>query len=203
MNSDLKVGKNKRIHKSVVLGYPSQREIKDRILTIGDNSDIRSGTVIYVGSKIGDNLTTGHNVVIREENKIGHNFSIWSNSIIDYNCSIGDYVRIHSNVYIAQFTIIEDNVFIAPGVITANDLYPVSAKGLKGPTIEKGAKIGVNVSILPRITIGKFSLVGAGSVVTKDIPPYSLAYGVPAVVVKKIKDIKEIEEAGVCRYEYE
>jgi UDP-2-acetamido-3-amino-2,3-dideoxy-glucuronate N-acetyltransferase len=61
---------------------------------------------------------------------------------------------------------------------------------MKGPLIKRGAKIGVNVTLLPHITIGEFSLIGAGSVVTKDIPPYSLAYGHPAMVIKKVTDIK-------------
>ncbi len=64
---------------------------------------VRSGTAIYRGSTIGPGLETGHNVVIREENRIGAEFSIWSNSTIDYGCTIGDRVRVHCNVYVAQF----------------------------------------------------------------------------------------------------
>jgi acetyltransferase-like isoleucine patch superfamily enzyme len=187
---DIKIGKNKKIDKNAILGYTSERSIKNKNLVIGNNAKIRSGTVIYQGSKIGDNIETGHNVIIREENKLGHNVSIWSNSVIDYGCVIGDNVKIHTNVYIAQFTIIENDVFIAPGVITTNDLCPVCTKCMKGPTIKKGAKIGANVALLPHITIGEFALIGAGSVVTKDIPPYSLAYGVPARIIRKVTDIK-------------
>jgi len=190
VNKDISVGRNKKIDKDVILGYKTCRKIKDESLIIGNNPIIRSGTVIYQGCRIGNNLETGHNVTIREENTFGDNVSIWSNSLVDYGCVIGNNVKIHANVYIAQFTIIEDDVFIAPGVITGNDPCPVCTKCMKGPTIKKGAKIGINVSLLPHVVVGEFSLIGAGSVVTKNIPPYSLAYGNPAVVVKKITEVK-------------
>lgn len=203
MVKNIKIGKNRRIDRNVILGYLPGRKIKSRTLVIGDNSRVRSGTVIYLGSKIGDNFETGHNVIIREENMLGNNVFIWSNTLIDYGCGIGNNVKIHSNVYIAQFTTIEDEVFIAPGVVTANDPCPICSKCMKGPTIKKGAKIGINVSLLPHITIGEFSLIGAGSVVTKNIPSYSLAYGVPTVVIKKITDM-ECKEGIIDRpYKYE
>lgn len=165
---------------------------------MGKNAKIRSGAVIYAGTEIGDFLETGHNVVIREENTIGNHLSIWSNSIIDYGCRIGNNVKIHSNCYIAQFTTIEDDVFLAPGVIIANDRYPLS-KSLKGPTIKKGAKIGVNVTLLPGVTIGEYALIGAGAVVTRDIPAGSVAWGNPAEVKKDISQI--IDSDGKNPYE--
>lgn len=171
------------IDKSAIIGYKTARLIKNKELTIGGGAKIRSGTVIYEGSKIGDYLETGHNAVIREENIIGNNLSIWSNSIIDYGCKIGNNVKIHSNCYIAQATVIEDDVFLAPGVMVANDKYPVS-KNFEGPIIKRGAKIGINATILPGVTIGEGALIGAGAVVTKDIPPRAVAYGNPAEVKK-------------------
>ena len=180
------IGKKSKIDKTAIIGHKTGRKIKDRRLTIGKNAEIRSGSVVYEGSAIGDYLETGHNAVIREENKIGNHLSVWSNSVIDYGCKIGNNVKIHNNVYLAQFTTIEDDVFIGPGVITANDRCPTCAKCLKGPTIKKGARIGVNVTLLPHITIGEYALVGAGAVVTKDIPPGSVAFGNPARVRKTI-----------------
>jgi acetyltransferase-like isoleucine patch superfamily enzyme len=177
----------------VVIGYPSDRMIQFERLLIGKNARIRSGSVIYCGSEIGDNLQTGHNVLIREENLIGDNFRIWNNSVVDYGCVIGNNVKIHCSVYIAQYTVIEDDVFMAPGVVVANDIHPgcsYSGRCMKGPIIKKGAQIGVNVTLLPFITIGEGSLVGGGSVVTKDVPPQSLIYGNPAKVVKNIDDLR-------------
>lgn len=190
MKADIKIGIGKKIDKEVILGYCPGRKIRNKTLSIGNNPRIRSGTVVYLGSNIGNNFETGHNVVIREENRLGNSVSIWSSSVVDYGCVIGNNVKIHANGYIAQFTVIEDDVFIAPGVVITNDPCPPCTKCMKGPVIKRGAKIGANVTLLPHITIGQFSLIGAGSVVTKDIPPYSLAYGNPARVIKKVTDIK-------------
>ena len=179
------------IDEGVNLGYPTGRAIADRTLRIGQGANVRAGTVIYAGATIGRGLQTGHNVVIREENVIGDNVGIWSNSVIDYGCRIGNNVKIHSNVYVAQYTTIEDDAFLAPGVTIANDMRPLCAECTRagGPTIKRGARVGVNVTILPGVTIGEYALVGAGSVVTKDVPPYAVVYGNPARVATSVNDI--------------
>lgn len=181
------------IDPGVVLGYLTGRSIPEIKLYIGPNARIRSGTVIYAGSQIGAGLQTGHNVVIREQNAIGDDLNIWNNSVIDYGCVIGSGVKIHCNVYVAQYTTIEDNVFLAPGVSIANDPHPLCGLCMRGPTIKQGARIGVNVTLLSHITIGEGVLIGAGSVVTRDIPAYTVAYGNPARPVKNVNDL-------VCTY---
>ena len=185
----ISLGKDTRVDDGVLLGYLTSRKIQEDSLRIGASGVLRSGTVVYAGSKIGNEFQTGHNVVIRVENSIGDRVWIWSNTVIDYGCVIGNRVRIHSNVYVAQFTVIEDDVFVAPCVAIANDKYPLSNEGLKGPTIKKGARIGINATLLPGIVIGEGALVGAGSVVTKDVPPYCVVAGNPARVIKKVADI--------------
>lgn len=173
----------------VILGYRTGRRIESITLVIGPGARIRSGTVIYAGSTIGAGLQTGHNVIIREENIIGQDLNIWNSSTIDYGCVIGDGVKIHCNVYVAQFTTLEDGVFLAPGVTIANDPHPVCGLCMRGPTIQRGARIGVNVTLLSHITIGAGALIGAGSVVTRDIPAYTLAYGNPARPVKSVHEL--------------
>ncbi|HVU13045.1 MAG TPA: acyltransferase [Phototrophicaceae bacterium] len=189
------LGSDCQIDSGVVLGYLTGRHIADQTLQIGSGGRIRSGTVIYAGSRIGNNLQTGHNVVIREENVIGDDLNIWNNSVIDYGCVIGNNCKIHCNVYIAQFTTLEDDVFLAPGVSIANDPHPLCGRCMRGPLIKRGARIGVNVTLLPLITIGEGALIGAGSVVTHDIPPFSVCYGNPARPYKGVDSL-------ICRFGY-
>ncbi|XES77636.1 MAG: acyltransferase [Candidatus Bathyarchaeia archaeon] len=154
---------------------------------------IRSGTFIEPSSKIGRNLETGHNVVIRENCSLGDNVKVWSNTVIDYSCTIGNEVKIHCNCYLSQFTTIGNNVFVAPGVVMLNDVHPgcaYSRQCMRGPTIEDGAQIGGNSTILPYIRVGKGSLIGGGSVVTKSIPPNSVAYGVPAHIAGSVFNLR-------------
>jgi acetyltransferase-like isoleucine patch superfamily enzyme len=174
----------------VLIGYLSGRAAASGV-TMGQHARLRSGTVIYAGSTFGERLQTGHNVVIREQVRVGDNVSIWSNSVVDYGCVIGHRVKIHSNCYVAQFTELEDDVFLAPGVTIANDLYPgneASADAMAGPLVREGAQIGVNVTLLPFVTIGRRAIIGAGSVVTRDIPDGMIAYGNPAVAVRSVPD---------------
>ena len=187
----VQLGDGAVIDAGVILGYPSSRG-EEHHLIIGPEARLRVGTVIYGGSSIGCNLDTGHNVVIREQNLIGDNFRIWTNSIIDYGCIIGDNVKIHSGVYVTQFTVLEDDAFLGPGVCLANDIHPGCPSALecmRGPLIKRGAQIGINACVLPRVTIGEYAVVGAGSVVTNDIPPGAVAYGNPARVIGRVEDI--------------
>ncbi len=189
----VRLGPGHCLDAGVLLGRMPGRSIVDHALIIGPGACIRSGTVIYSGSTIGANLETGHNVVIREQNVIGDEFHIWNNAVVDYGCTIGSGVKVHCNVYIAQFTVIEDGVFLAPGVVVANDLHPgcpLSNTCMRGPVIKRGAQVGAGATLLPFITIGERAVIGAGSVVTKDVPPCALVYGNPARVVKDIRDVR-------------
>jgi len=166
-------------------------------LVLGEGSRLRSNTVLYSGSTIGADFQSGHNVTVREGCELGDSVSVWSNTIIDYGCQIGSEVKIHSNCYVAQFTVIEDGAFLAPGVTIANDLYPgdeESAAIMAGPVIGAGAQIGAGTTILPYVRIGAGALIGSGSVVTRDIPAGMVAMGNPAVVTKRVEDLKPIAE---------
>ncbi len=192
--SEVRLGADGCIDEDVILGYPCGRLPQGGVVTVGNRSKIRSGSVIYQAVTIGSEFESGHHVVIREQNKIGDRVAIWSNTLIDYGCVIGNGVKIHVNGYIAQYSVIEDDVFLAPGVIFGNDKYPVSPL-LEGPRIGKGASIGVNVTILPGVVIGAGALVGAGSVVTKDVPSGVVVAGNPARVVTSQKELLKKKEA--------
>ncbi len=190
---NVEVGKRSVVQENVWLGMPSRaflgRKEEDLPKTkIGDNAVLRSGTIIYCGVTIGQNFQSGHTVLIREKTVIGDNVLVGTNTVIDGRTNIGSNVSIQSSVYIPTDTIIEDSVFIGPDAVLTNDKYPIrKQKPLKGPVIRKGATIGANATLLPEIEIGEGAVVAAGSVVTRDVPAWKLAIGVPA----KIKDLPE------------
>lgn len=194
----------------VRIGYRPERAV-DLSFSIGSGARLRSGTILYAGSTIGDRFQTGHHVVVREQCDIGDDVSIWSNTVIDYGTRIGDGVKIHSNCYVAQYTEIGAGAFLAPGVTLANDLYPGrqdSAELMSGPSIGPGAQLGVNVTVLPYVRIGDRCLVGAGSVVTRDLPPGVVAYGNPARVHGSVDGLVDIgsrvrtDDASASRYRF-
>ena len=175
-----------------VVGELPGRKIADLTLSIGPHAIIRSFSVIYAGSRIGAHLETGHGAVIREENRIGDDFSIWNNSTVDYGCVIGSRVRVHTGVYIAQFTVIEDDVFLAPGVMIANDRHPICRDCMRGPTIKRAARVGINATLLPEIVVGEAALVGAGAVVTRDVPARAVVIGNPARVIGSVDQLTHL-----------
>jgi acetyltransferase-like isoleucine patch superfamily enzyme len=179
MSAELIIGNGLKTGGGVTPGYRPSRAATT-VLTIGAGARIRSGTVIYAGSKIGGHFETGHHVVIREGTGIGDAVSVWSNTVVDHGCVIGKRVKIHCNCYLAQFTGLEDDVFLASGVTVPNDLFPGqagSASAMAGPHIRAGVQIGVNATILPYVTIGADAIIGAGSAVTRDVAPGVVAYG--------------------------
>lgn len=176
-----------------IIGTPPRGK-KDGELptTISDGAVIRSHTVIYAGNVIGKNFQTGNKVNIRESNRIGDNVSVGTLSVIEHHVEIADDVRIHTQVFIPEFSVLEEGCWIGPNVVLTNAKYPVSP-GVKdqlvGPVIRKGAKIGANTTILPGVVIGENALVGAGSVVAKDVPPGAVVVGNPARVIRHISEL--------------
>ena len=184
-SGDIKIGIDSVIQENVIIGNSDQGQV-----IIGDKPLIRSGTIIYSNVKIGDRLKTGHRVLVRENTDIGDDVLIGTNSVIDGHCKIGNNVSIQTDVYITINTTIEDHVFIGPRVVTTNDKYMYYGAKLIGPTIKKGARIGANSTLLPGVVIGENAVVGAGSVVTRDVPAGAVVAGNPARTIKSLLPVK-------------
>ncbi|EPN9383078.1 acyltransferase [Cronobacter malonaticus] len=140
--------------------------------------------------KIGEDTRVWQFSVILEGATIGRDCNICAHTLIESRVTIGDRVTIKSGVYIWDNIIIEDDVFIGPCVAFTNDKHPRSKchdKEFLSTYIKEGASIGANATILPGLTIGKKSMIGAGAVVTKNVPDYAIVYGNPAKVMGMVK----------------
>ncbi len=194
IHPNVEIGDGSVIHPFSVIGMPPRGRGRGELSTIiGKNAIIRPFTTIYAGNTIGDNLQTGQGASIRENNVIGDNVSIGTNSVLEFQNCLGNGVRIHSLCFLEMVTI-GDSVFIGPSVVFTDDPHPMNCPKYKeclgGVKVEELAKIGANCTILPGVVIGRNALVGAGSVVTKDVPESAVAAGCPARVIKRIEDLK-------------
>jgi acetyltransferase-like isoleucine patch superfamily enzyme len=198
-----KIGEGSIIADNVIIGYPSLDELssigsmdaadlKDITGTeVGVNCVLRAFGIIYSKTKLANGVKTGHHYLVREESEIGENSLVGSNVIIENKCKIGKDVSIQSGVYIPTYSVIGDQVFLGPNAVLTNDKYigyhDPRKRGLEGVIIEEKSSIGANSTILPGVRIGKQSVIGSGSVVTRDVPPGSVVVGVPGRVVDKVK----------------
>lgn len=185
IRDNVKIGEHAFIGARCILGEFNMGFIQDReayvnpALIIGRNAVLRSETIIYAGSVIGDNLQTGHRVTVREKTQAGKNFRVGTLSDIQGDCIIGDYVNLHSNVHIGQKSEIANYVWIFPYVVLTNDPTPPS-NNLLGVKVEEFAVIATMSVILPGVTIGAGALVGAGSIVGKNVTAEMVVIGNPS-----------------------
>ncbi len=184
----VKLGKDAIIEDFCIIGAPFKGR-KDEETIIGDYAVIRSHTVIYAGNMIGSNFQTGNKANIRELNIIGDNVSIGTLSVVEHHVKIENNVRIHTQCFIPEFSVLEHDCWIGPNVVITNARFPQSPNvknELAGALIKEKAKIGANSTLLPGVIVGKNSLVGAGSVVTKNVDEDSIVAGNPARFIRKI-----------------
>ena len=143
--------------------------------------------IVEKDANIGNNTKIWHFAHIRENTNIGENCNFGKGVYIDFEVKIGNEVKIQNEVSIWNGITIEDNVFIGPHACFVNDLYPRSKiwnkDRIKKTLIKEGASIGANSTILCNLEIGKYALIGAGSVVTKNVPNHGIVIGNPAKLV--------------------
>ena len=181
--------------------YYSNSEYENPETIIGANSLLRSHSVIYAGNKLGEYVTTGHRVTLRENNQIGHHTVLGTNTDIQGNSSIGNYCRFYNNVTLAQFSTIGNFVFLYAFTVMLNDPYPPS-EDLKGAIISDYTLIAVRTVILSGVKVGTNCLIGANSVVKKNIPDYSLAMGNPANTVMDIRKFVVVGQGKLYPWMY-
>ncbi|WP_313259503.1 DapH/DapD/GlmU-related protein [Sphingobacterium sp.] len=186
MEPKFNLGKQSVVEANVHLGYEYLDSKNPTV--IGENAYIHSGTVIYKDTIIGSHFTAGHNVTIRAKCNIGDRVVVLHNSTLEGNIKIGLGVKIMAHVYVPSQTIIGNMVFIGPGTTILNATFPMRKPGINPVIVGDHVVIGGGVTILPGVIIGNNSFIGAGSVITKNIPENSLVYGNPIVIKPLPKD---------------
>jgi acetyltransferase-like isoleucine patch superfamily enzyme len=197
LGNGARIGQNSIIKENVTIGedvviFPNV--YVGRNTRIGDGSIIQYGAFIEHDCNIGKQCRIGTSTVLRRETNIGDHSIFGSLSASEGKNWIGNNVLIHSQCHLTTGIIIEDWVFIAPMFVGANDPNMLHGRRRvqkfvpKGPHIKFGSGIAVNVTLLPEVIIGRECIIGASSLVTKDVPDFSIAYGAPAKVAKKVED---------------
>lgn len=184
INKSASIGKDSIVEPNAIVGFRYHPQAGEAV--IGRYGIIRMGTIIYADVEFGDYLQTGHYAVIRAHVHGGDYCAVGNHSALEGLIELGTGVRIMSHVYIPSRTKIGNNVFIGPGTIILNEKTPcrygspdAALPVPQGPVIEDDVLIGGGCTINPGITIGKRSFIASGTLVTKDIPPDSLAKGSP------------------------
>lgn len=190
---NVRIGREAILYPPVILGLPPRGRSEGELpCLIGDYATLRPFTTIYAGTRIGDHFQTGQCVSIREDNEIGDYVSVGTSSSLEFGNRIGNRVRIHTGCFL-ELVEIEDDCFIGPRVVFTDDPHPWNCTRYRecrgGVRVKRFARIGANATILPGVTIGGNSLVGAGAVVVKDVPENTVVAGNPARVIKRIEDL--------------
>jgi acetyltransferase-like isoleucine patch superfamily enzyme len=164
---------------------------------IGAGTVVSSGAIVFAGTRLGERVIVGDQACVRERVEIGDDVVIGRGSLVENDTTVGARTKIQADAYVTAYSTVEEDVFIAPCVVTTNDNFMGRTERrhalIKGPTIRRGARVGGGAILLPGIEIGEEAFVGAGALVTKDVPPRKLVVGAPARV---LRDVPEDELLG-------
>jgi acetyltransferase-like isoleucine patch superfamily enzyme len=166
---------------------------------IGDGTVVSTGAIVFAGSTVGANCIVGDQSCIRERVELADDCILGRGSLIENDTTVGAGTRIQAEAYITAYSTLEEDVFIAPCVVTTNDNFMGRTEQrktlMKGPTIRRSARVGGGAILCPGVEIGEEAFVGAGAVVTKDVPARKLVVGSPARVLRDVAD-DELRENG-------
>ena len=157
---------------------------------IGDGTVVSTGAIVFAGSTIGARVILGDQSCVRERVAIGDDVVVGRGSLVENDTTIGARTKIQADAYVTAYSTLEEDVFLAPCVVTTNDnLMGRTEKRLglmKGPTIRRGARVGGGATLCPGIEVGEEAFVGAGAVVTKDVPARTVVVGSPARAIREV-----------------
>jgi acetyltransferase-like isoleucine patch superfamily enzyme len=145
---------------------------------------------VFAGTELGRRVVIGDQACVRERVVVGDDVVIGWGVLVENDTAIGAMTKIQAGAYITAYSTLEEHVFIAPGVVTSNDNFMGRTERRRalvaGPTIRRGARVGAGAVLCPGIEIGEEAFVGAGAVVTRDVPPRVVVVGNPARVLREV-----------------
>jgi acetyltransferase-like isoleucine patch superfamily enzyme len=164
---------------------------------LGDGTIVSTGAIVFAGSQLGARVIVGDQACIRERVTIGDDVVIGRGALVENDTTIAALSRIQAEAYITAYSTLEEHVFIAPCVVTTNDNFMGRTEKrlglMRGPTIRRGARVGGGAILCPGVEIGEEAFVGAGAVVTKDVPPRVIVIGNPARVLREVPEEELLE----------
>ncbi len=165
-------------------------------LVVEDGAVICCAAIVFAGARIGAGAIVGDQAYFRERSTLGPGSVVGRGSAVDNDVEIGARVRVQTDVYLTAYSVIEDDVFVGPGVLTTND-STMARHGedhpIEGARLRRACRVGGAVVITPGVEVGEEAFVGAGAVVTKDVPARGVAIGVPARVIREVPDADLLE----------
>jgi UDP-3-O-[3-hydroxymyristoyl] glucosamine N-acyltransferase len=167
VHANVELGDDVQVDEFCVLGHPTGSARPP--LRIGKGSLIRSHSVLYEGSTLGERFESGHHVLVRENTTAGANLRLGGQCMVQGDCTIGDYVRLHSAVQVGKGCTIGDFVWIFPAVTLTNDPLPPSSVE-QGSTLEDGVVVCTGSIVMPGTRLGAGVFVAAGSRASGDVP---------------------------------
>jgi acetyltransferase-like isoleucine patch superfamily enzyme len=167
--------------------------------TIGDGTVISTGAIVFAGATIGARCIVGDQSCVRERVTMADDCILGRGSLIENDTTVGAGTRIQAEAYVTAYSTLEEDVFIAPCVVTTNDNFMGRTEQrkelMRGPTVRRSARVGGGAVLCPGVEIGEEAFVGAGAVVTKDVPPRVVVVGSPARVLREVRP-EELRENG-------